>query len=143
VPEILMQLDVAAGQEAVWEALTTHQGITSWWTTRAEVPEGQGAVLKLSFPDAPITWDLRVDQARQPQRLVWHCVGGPPQWVDTEVAFVLSPAAQGDATTVRFDHVGWREADQMFRVVTFGWGQMLSRLKGFLDSGKAMPYFDF
>jgi uncharacterized protein YndB with AHSA1/START domain len=143
VPEILMQLDVAAGQEAVWEALTTHQGITSWWTTRAEVPEGQGAVLKLSFPDAPITWDLRVDQARQPQRLVWHCVGGPPQWVDTEVAFALSPAAQGDATTVRFDHVGWREADQMFRVVTFGWGQMLSRLKGFLDSGKAMPYFDF
>jgi uncharacterized protein YndB with AHSA1/START domain len=143
VPEILMQLDVAAGQEAAWQALTTHQGITSWWTTRAEVPEGQGAVLKLSFPDAPVTWDLRVDHARQPQRLVWHCVGGPPQWVDTEVAFVLSPAAQGDATTVRFDHVGWREADQMFRVVTFGWGQVLSRLKAFLDSGKATPYFDF
>jgi uncharacterized protein YndB with AHSA1/START domain len=112
VPEILMQLDVAAGQEAAWEALTTHQGITSWWTTRAEVPEGPGAVLK-------------------------------PQWVDTEVAFALSPAAEGEGTTVRFDHVGWREADQMFRVVTFGWGQMLSRLKGFLDSGKAMPYFDF
>jgi hypothetical protein len=44
---------------------------------------------------------------------------------------------------VRLDHVGWRETDQMFRVVTFGWGQMLARLKGFLDSGKPMPYFDF
>jgi uncharacterized protein YndB with AHSA1/START domain len=143
VPEILMQLDVAAGQEAVWEAITTHQGITSWWTTRAEVPEGAGAVLKLSFPDAPITWDLRVDEARRPERLVWHCVGGPPQWVDTDVTFALSPATQGDGTTVRFDHAGWRDTDQMFRIVTFGWGQMLSRLKGYLDSGKAMPYFDF
>ena len=40
-------------------------------------------------------------------------------------------------------HVGWRDTDQMFRVVTFGWGQMLSRLQGFADTGKPMPYFDF
>lgn len=39
--------------------------------------------------------------------------------------------------------VGWRDTDQMFRVVTFGWGQMLARLKGFADTGKPMPYFDF
>jgi hypothetical protein len=38
-----------------------------------------------------------------------------------------------------FDHVGWRDTDQMYRVVTFGWGQMLARLKGFLDTGKPMP----
>ena len=33
--EILMQVDVAADRGAVWEALTTRQGIASWWTTRA------------------------------------------------------------------------------------------------------------
>jgi uncharacterized protein YndB with AHSA1/START domain len=143
VTKILMQFDVAANQRATWDALTTHEGITSWWSTRAEVPTGPGAVLRLSFPDAPITWDLRVDEAGEPQRLRWHCVGGPPQWVDTDIAFALSPTAAGDGTTVYFDHVGWREADQMFRIVTFGWGQVLARLKGFLDSGKPVPYFDF
>ena len=141
--EILMQFDVAASQRAAWDALTTHEGITSWWSTRAEVPTGRGAVLRLRFPDAPITWDLRVDEAREPERLRWHCVGGPPQWVDTDIAFALSPAAEGDGTTVHFDHVGWRETDQMFRIVTFGWGQVLARLKAFLDSGKPVPYFDF
>jgi uncharacterized protein YndB with AHSA1/START domain len=143
VSEILMQVDVAADQKAVWDALTTHEGITSWWTTRAEVPSGPGGVLRLSFPDAPITWDLRVDRAEEPERLLWHCVGGPPQWVGTEVVFELDPAADGSGTTIRFDHVGWRETDQMFRVVTFGWGQMLARLKGFADTGKPMPFFDF
>ena len=138
-----MQVDVAADKRAVWDALTTHEGITSWWTTRAEVPQGRGAVLKLRFPDAPITWDLRVDEAQEPERLVWRCVGGPPPWVDTDITFALSPAAQGDGTTVSFDHVGWRETDQTFRIVTFGWGQMLARLKGFLDGGKPLPYFDF
>jgi uncharacterized protein YndB with AHSA1/START domain len=141
--EILMQVDVAADRGTVWEALTTRQGIASWWTTRAEVPAGPGAVLRLSFPDAPITWDLRVDRADEPERLVWRCVGGPPQWIDTEVAFKLEPAAEGRGTTVRFDHTGWRDTDQMFRVVTYGWGQMLGRLKGFADTGRPMPYFDF
>jgi uncharacterized protein YndB with AHSA1/START domain len=147
VTKILMQFDVAANQRATWDALTTHEGITSWWSTRAEVPTGPGAVLRLSFPDAPITWDLRVDEAEEPQRLRWHCVGGPPQWVDTDIAFALSPASDGDGdgdgVTVYFDHVGWRETDQMFRIVTFGWGQVLARLKAFLDSGKPVPYFDF
>ena len=141
--EILMQVDVSADREAVWEALTTEQGITGWWTTRAEVPSGVGRVLRLHFPDAPMTWDLRVDRARAPEELVWHCVGGPPQWVGTEILFGLAPAEQGPGTTIRFDHVGWRETDQMFRVVTFGWGQMLARLKGFADTGKPAPYFDF
>jgi uncharacterized protein YndB with AHSA1/START domain len=143
VSEILMQVDTTAERGTVWEALTTHQGITGWWTTRAEVPSGPGAVLRLSFPDAPLTWDLRVEQADEPERLVWRCTGGPPQWIGTDVVFGLEPAAEEQGTTIRFDHVGWREPDQMFRVVTFGWGQMLARLKGFADTGKPMPYFDF
>jgi hypothetical protein len=64
-------------------------------------------------------------------------------WVGTEVVFGLEASEAGDGTTIRFDHVGWRDTDHMFRVVTFGWGQMLARLKGFADTGKPMPYFDF
>src|SRR5215211_4156292 len=80
-----MQVDTTAERGTVWEALTTHQGITGWWTTRAEVPSGPGAVLRLSFPDAPLTWDLRVEQADEPERLVWRCTGGPPQWIGHDV----------------------------------------------------------
>jgi uncharacterized protein YndB with AHSA1/START domain len=142
VAEIITQVDVAAPAPAVWKALTTGEGIRGWWTTRAEVPEGAGAVLKLRFPDAPMSWDLRVDEAAENERLRWHCVGGPPPWIGTDVLFRLAEAPDG-GTRVLFDHVGWKDAEEMVRLVTFGWVQMLVRLKGYAESGDAQPHFDF
>ena len=140
--EIITQFDVEAPTESVWKALTTQDGITSWWTTRAEVPAGTGGVVKLSFPDAPMTWDLRIDEAAENERLRWHCVGGPPQWVDTDMVFRLASAPEG-GTRVLFDHVGWKDSEEMVRIVTFGWVQMFVQLKAYAETGDPSPFFDF
>jgi uncharacterized protein YndB with AHSA1/START domain len=142
VSEIITQFDVDAPGTRLWHALTTEAGIRGWWTTQAEVPEGTGAVLKLRFPDAPISWDLRVDEAAENERLRWHCVGGPPPWVDTDILFRLGAAPDG-GTRLLFDHVGWKDAEEMVRIVTFGWVQMFLRLKGYAESGTPQPFFDF
>ena len=60
MPDILMQFDVGAEPAAVFDALTTEQGLAGWWSTRAEVPSAVGQLVKVSFPDAPMTWDLRI-----------------------------------------------------------------------------------
>jgi uncharacterized protein YndB with AHSA1/START domain len=140
--EIITQFDVTAPAATVWQALTTRDGIRGWWTTQAEVPQGTGAVLELRFPDAPISWDLRVDEADENERLHWHCIGGPPPWVDTDILFRLAAAPDG-GTRVLFDHVGWKDAEEMVRIVTFGWVQMFLQLKGYAESGKPQPFFDF
>jgi hypothetical protein len=31
----------------------------------------------------------------------------------------------------------------MVRIVTFGWVEMFLRLKGYAETGKPQPYFDF
>src|ERR671915_818215 len=92
--EVITQFDVDAPTDTVWQALTTADGIRGWWTTQAEVPAGAGAVLRLRFPDAPISWDLRVDEAVENERLRWHCVGGPPPWIGTDVLFRLADASE-------------------------------------------------
>jgi uncharacterized protein YndB with AHSA1/START domain len=138
---ILMQMDVDAPAERVWTALTTPDGLRSWWTSRADVDPRQGGVSRFSFPDAPMTWDLRTDDAAEGRRLQWHCVGGPPPWVDTDVVFDLTES--DGRTVVRFDHAGWREDEEMVRVVTFGWGQILPRLKQHTETGERVPFFDF
>jgi uncharacterized protein YndB with AHSA1/START domain len=140
--EIITQFDVDAPATTVWTALTTDEGIRSWWTTQVEVPDGPAAVLKLRFPDAPMSWDLRVEEADENERLRWRCVGGPPPWVDTDVLFRLVAATEG-GTRVLFDHVGWEDAEEMVRIVTFGWVEMFLRLKGYAETGKPQPYFDF
>jgi uncharacterized protein YndB with AHSA1/START domain len=139
--EILMQMDVDAPPERVWGALAAPDGLRNWWTTRAEVDVRQGGVSRLSFPDAPMTWDLRTDDVTEGRRLRWRCVGGPPPWIGTDIVFDL--AAADGSTLVRFDHSGWQDADEMVRIVTFGWGQILPRLKSYAETGRPAPFFVF
>ena len=142
--QILMQLGIDAEPVAVYEALTTADGLAGWWSTRAEVPCGEGEVVKVSFPDAPFTWDLRIDQARPGELLVWRCVGGPPPWVGTTVRWALEPAPQGKGTRLLFDHVGWGDgSDEMVRIVTVGWARILDLLKAYAETGRPNPFASF
>jgi uncharacterized protein YndB with AHSA1/START domain len=137
----LIQID-AADAAAAYAALTTGEGITGWWTSRAEVPGATvGEVLKMSFPDAPITWDMRIDRADPPTLVEWDCIGGPPGWEATRV--VWGVAATGNGVVVRLDHAGFPAVDDMFRIVTVGWAQMLLSLKAYLETGTRKPFFDF
>jgi len=126
--------DVAAEPAAVFEALTTKPGLAGWWSTRAEVPSATGQVVKVSFPDAPMTWDLRIVDSAEPNRLAWHCVGGPPQWINTDIAFGLTDKPEG-GTLVIFDHRVFAEADAMFRIVSYHWAHILGRLASYAETG--------
>ena len=133
----LVQVD-GADPAAAYTALTTREGITSWWTSRAEVA---GDRLSMSFPDAPMTWDMRVTAAERPTTLEWDCTGGPPGWAGTRLRWGVEPTDGG--AVVRFDHTGFPDVDDMFRVVTVGWAQMLLSLKAHLETGARKPFFDF
>ncbi|HEX6676244.1 MAG TPA: SRPBCC domain-containing protein [Actinomycetes bacterium] len=74
--------------------------------------------------------------------LARHRVGGPPDWVGTDVRFTLE-AGPGGGTRVVFDHAGFAQVNEMFRIVTLGWAQMLQRLERYAASGEPAPFFDF
>ncbi|HEV8566494.1 MAG TPA: SRPBCC domain-containing protein [Actinoplanes sp.] len=137
----LIQIDGVDAPTA-YAALTTHDGITGWWTSRATVPGANvGDVLKMSFPDAPFTWDMRIDKADAPAVVEWDCIGGPPGWEHTRI--IWSAEATDAGAVVRLDHTGFPAVDDMFRIVTVGWAQMLLSLKAYLESGIRKPFFDF
>jgi uncharacterized protein YndB with AHSA1/START domain len=46
VPAIRRQVNIAAAQRAVWNALTTSEGLTSWWADEARIdPRAGGRVV--------------------------------------------------------------------------------------------------
>ena len=57
----------------------------------------------------------------------------------------VDPGSAGDdsGTVIRFDHTGFPAVDDMFRIVTVGWAQMLLSLKTYLETGVRKPFFDF
>ena len=110
MPDIVMQVDIAADRGKVRDALTTQAGITGWWTDQAEVPLGTGQLLKPSFKEAPMPFDLRVDEAND-RRVVWRTQSFPPNWVGTEVRFELSDNPDGAGTRTLNSGVFTRLAD--------------------------------
>jgi len=142
VYDIAMQLEVAAQPTTVYTALTTTEGVAGWWTTRNETTAEVGGTSHYQFPDAPVTWDMKVTEAVDGERLAWHCTGGPPQWVGTDVVWTLAPAGE-KGTRVVFDHTGFAAKDEMFRIVTVGWAQMIERLRQYSETGTPVPYFAF
>jgi hypothetical protein len=132
----------AADEASAYAALTRQDGITAWWTSRAEVSGvNVGDVLTMSFPGAPVTWDMRIDRADAPTAVEWDCIGGPPGWDDTRVVWGVE--AKGKDVVVRLDHTGFPAVDDTFRIVTVGWAQMLLSLKAYLETGTRKPFFDF
>jgi uncharacterized protein YndB with AHSA1/START domain len=140
--DIAMQIGVAGDPAAVYSALTTSEGVAGWWTTRNQTSGEVGSVDRMWFPEMPMAWELRVDEAVPGKLLTRHCVGGPPQWIGTDVRMTLEAAPEG-GTRLLFDHTGFAQVDEMFRMVTLGWAQMLLRLKQSVESGEPVPFFDF
>src|SRR5215218_9447300 len=137
----LVQVD-GVDAPVAYAALTSTDGITGWWTSRATGSGAQvGDRMSMSFPDAPVTWDMTVAVADRPVWVEWDCTGGPPGWPGTRVGWGVEPADAG--VVIRLDHSGFATVDDMFRIVTVGWAQMLLSLRDYLASGVRKPFFDF
>ncbi|MFE4356946.1 MULTISPECIES: SRPBCC family protein [unclassified Kitasatospora] len=154
MPEIALQLDIAAPRDVVLAALTTHDGLTAWWTTGVD---RDGDVLLFDFPDVPEPFRLRVERADR-DRVVWTNAGSfPPHWAGTWISWELSdqpgapdeptasepdrPAAPG-RTRLLFRHGGWQPgSEDGVPAVAGTWAELLVRLKDYAQSGKVQPYF--
>ncbi|MFJ6141100.1 SRPBCC domain-containing protein [Kitasatospora sp. NPDC092286] len=139
--EIALQLDIAAPRAVVLAALSTHDWLTSWWTTA--VDRDGDDVLLFDFPDVPEPFRLRRERADQ-DRVVWTNVGTfPPHWAGTWISWDLAeqPGAPG-RTRLLFRHGGWQPgSEEGVPMVAGTWAELLVRLKDYAQSGKAQPYF--
>ena len=134
------QLDIGADPVTVRRALTTESGVNGWWTDRAEVPESVGESLELSFPEVPQPFELELVEST-PERIVWRAGAFPPWWQGTTVQWELADNPDGDGTRVVMTHAGFEPDNPTVGIVTMGWGEMLARLRGFAEQGRAQPYF--
>jgi hypothetical protein len=110
---VLFTFDVDAAPDAVRRALTTSEGIASFWTDKAEVPAEVGESLTLAFPDAPAPFDLVLTQSDD-EMISWRTATFPPQWVGTDIRWEISG---GDgASTIAFRHGAFSDETEEGRV---------------------------
>ena len=139
---ILLRVPMDAEPKQIYEQVATTEGVNGWWSSHTEGPEGLGSTMKVSFPDAPITFDFEVAEETPGERVAWRCLAGPPEWIGTTVAFDVQTDDEGNAS-VLFSHYGWATTEESFPFIAFSWAQILPRLKKLAETGDRDPYFSF
>ncbi len=135
--DVLFRLDVDAPPERVIAALRTGEGIRSFWTARADVPESVGGTLRLEFDAAPAPFDLRLERADR-GAVVWRTETFPPHWVGTQVEWQVESRDGG--ATISFRHAGFADEADAGRAA-YTWGQIMTRLQQYAETGQASPLF--
>jgi uncharacterized protein YndB with AHSA1/START domain len=129
MPNILHRLSIDAPPERVHQLAATREGIEQWWTGHPVVGDEKiGGQLSVYFnsPGEPAATFEVVD--RSPDQIVWRCVAGPHDWIDTRITFALKPRADG-GTTLLFSHEGWQQENEFMNGCSTNWGAYLTSLK--------------
>jgi uncharacterized protein YndB with AHSA1/START domain len=133
--DILHRIGVTSSPEDVYAALTTVDGLASWWTQDTEGDGAVGGVLRFRFE--PGGFDMLVLEARPTELVRWEVVDGPEEWIGTQIRFELKE--EDGYTIVLFSHRGWREPVEFMHHCSTKWATFLMSLKQLVETGKGEP----
>jgi len=134
---ILHRLEINAPLEKVYEAITTQEGLSGWWTPETKAKPELGSIARFAFgPD--YFKEMKIEELKPPSRVKWLCVKGYKDWIGTTVTFELQSHEKG--TLLFFHHDGWKEYTQGFAACSYDWAIFLRSLKFLCETGKGLPY---
>jgi uncharacterized protein YndB with AHSA1/START domain len=123
--------------EEVYQALSTIEGLSSWWTTDTHGDTDIGGTIAFRF-GGDDGFDMLVRELVPAKRVAWEVVAGPEEWIGTEVTFDIHQ--DDEWTIVLFEHHGWREQVEFMNHCSTKWATFLLSLVELVQSGSGRPY---
>jgi uncharacterized protein YndB with AHSA1/START domain len=158
MPTIRHELIIGAAASSVYDAITTQEGLSAWWSpgTRAH-PERNSIA---HFPFGPSYFkEMKITALEPSRRVDWSCIAGADEWIGTAISFRLHSGdkaalagshpdtrdqieqqAAASATVLSFSHDNWRDYTPMFGECSYTWAQFLRSLKLLCETGKGRPW---
>jgi uncharacterized protein YndB with AHSA1/START domain len=138
--DILHRVGVKAPLNEVYNALSTRDGLTGWWTTdtRGDAVIGGTIEFRFSADGAEIGgFKMKVLELHVRERVRWAVVDGPAEWIGTHIVWDLKQ--QGDYTIVLFKHERWKESGEFMHHCSTKWAIFLMSLKSLVETGRGQP----
>lgn len=140
MPEIVNEFTVDAPLERVWEAVSTTEGLKSWWTDDSFSEAVLGGKAEFGFKNRDIVFTMETTLFDVNEFQEWRCLNGPDKWIGTNVSFELEPQEDG-RIRIRFEHRNLREEDKHYTETKETWDKCLDHLKGFVEGKNPGPVF--
>lgn len=134
--DIVHRVGIAAPVDRVYDAISTLEGLSHWWITGVSGNPRLGGIMHFR-PEAG-GFNMHVSDFLNQKFVQWKCVGGPPEWMGTEITFRLD--ARPEQTYVLFSHTGWKESTDFMAHCSTKWATFLLSLKGWLERSEGRPF---
>jgi uncharacterized protein YndB with AHSA1/START domain len=131
------QIDIEASPEQVYAALATSEGLASWWTADARAEQRIGGKAEFGFNKRAAVYRMTIGKLDPGKEVVWGCQGDNPEWAGTKLSWTITPQRAG--CVLRFTHGGWKSASDFFAMCNSTWGELMYRLKGYLEGRAPGP----
>lgn len=130
------QLTLTASPDAVFDALTTTDGLAAWWTP---VTGGGLTGGELTFDFGAGQAVMRVDAAERGVGVRWTNVACHVEdWVGTTLHFDIEALPNG-GTELRFRHAGLTPRLECFSDCKSGWDHFIPSLGAYVETGVGNP----
>jgi len=137
---ILHRLSIDAPLKRVHDLIATKEGVERWWTgcpvTGDDAVGGRMSVYFGNHERAAAVFEVA---ERTQQRIVWRCVDGPADWLETRITYELKPRHDG-GTTMLFSHEGWVKETEFMNGCSTNWASYLMSLKAGAEADAFAPY---
>jgi uncharacterized protein YndB with AHSA1/START domain len=135
--DIFQDFPVKASPARVYQAVSSPQGLDSWWTKTSAGQPVEGAQYELGF-GPEYDWRAVVTRCVEESEFELQMVLADADWMGTRVGFRL--ANEGETTSVRFYHTGWPSLNDHYRVSCHCWALYLRLLRRYVEHGELVPY---
>lgn len=141
--KMLHIVDIDAQADAIYDAISTAEGLRSFWTADADAEPVVGSTARFGFPEAPVDLRMEITTLVPGVRVTWTCLGDFPFWAGTTIDWSIGPNPKAPGSLVTFRHDGWPDdyPETEYGLVNYVWGQIVGRLKGFAETGAANPIY--
>jgi uncharacterized protein YndB with AHSA1/START domain len=162
VTTIQHEVWIHASKVDVFEAITTKQGLDSWWGTALNAEPQVGYVVEFDHGLGE-TLRMRITDVIPNGRLEWTCIsdyrdpGNPAsEWLGHRLIFELETAPDdpqhawlrqrlfaadpdGDITILRFQHAGWSNDSRWYSFCNTAWGVTLAGVQQYCEGAASRP----
>jgi uncharacterized protein YndB with AHSA1/START domain len=135
--DIVHILPIKAPISQVFRAVSTPDGLQSWWTKGTTGEPGLGAQYELWFGPKH-DWRAVVSQYIPETEFELEITSADEDWQGTRVSFRLKET--DGVTVLRFHHSGWPKANDHYEVSCYCWALYLRLLTRYVEKGEVVPY---
>ena len=134
---ILHAVHIHAAPPAVYDALTTTQGLIGWWTKKGARIDDAG-VIHFTFA-GDFHPQMKQTTLERPRLVRWTCVGGHQNWQDNHFSFALTER-KGETLLQFVQEYAQELSDEVYGTYNFNWGYYLESLRLLCTTGAGKPF---